>query len=108
MQPKPALESWTSVTVSDCGLFEATELASHDRGTVLGIDGPVLWALVKRGCWGGATRGHWEVFTGIGFAHNFGLYHIDTLTLVIALVFIKTATSLWGFEEMRSTTPILV
>jgi hypothetical protein len=75
---------------------------------VLGVDGPVLWVLVKRGCGEGATECHWEVFTGIGFAHEFGMYHIDTLTLVIALVFIKTAISLWGVEDARSKTPILV
>lgn len=86
----------------------------------LGIVGITLATLAFARCWGQAifqagrepgmvvAIGFLTVFTSICFTEGFGTYPMDSMTLVVQLILIKTAMSLWDYEDARNNRPLMV
>jgi exopolysaccharide production protein ExoQ len=86
----------------------------------LGIVGISLATLAFARCWWQAVYqagrepgmtvalGFLTVFTSVCFTEGFGTFPMDSMTLVVQLILIKTAMSLWDYEDGRHSKPILV
>jgi exopolysaccharide production protein ExoQ len=86
----------------------------------LGIVGISLATLAFARCWWQAifqakrepgmivAIGFLTVFTSVCFTEGFGTYPMDSMTLVVQLILIKTAMSLWDYKDARNKRPLLV